>query len=75
MLDSLSPQQFITLHGQEKGLNEWHKALDQQQDQALLEGEDIRHIVQLRSKAMDSVLKLLWEQHQLPTHQLALIAV
>ena len=75
MLDILSPEQFITLHGQEKGLNEWHKALDQQQDQALLAGENIRHIVQLRCKAMDSVLKLLWQQHQLPTNQLALIAV
>ena len=75
MLDIFSPQRFIEQHGQEQGLNEWHKALDQQQDNALMAGESIRHVVNARGKAMDALLKLLWQQHHLPTQQLALIAV
>ncbi|RZA04190.1 MAG: bifunctional uridylyltransferase/uridylyl-removing protein, partial [Moraxellaceae bacterium] len=71
----LSPQQFIEQQGQVRGLIEWRKALDQQLDQMLADGEEIRQVVHARGQAIDDVLKLLWQQQQLPMHNLALLAV
>lgn len=71
----LSPQQFIQQQGQVRGLIEWRKALDQQLDHMLAEGETIRQVVHARGQAIDDVLKLLWQQHELPLHNLALLAV
>ncbi|XID75862.1 [protein-PII] uridylyltransferase [Alkanindiges sp. WGS2144] len=75
MPDLLSPRLFIEQHGFHRGLNEWRKALDQQLDTALLGEEGIRYVVHARAKAMDNMLKLLWQQQELPEHNLALLAV
>jgi [protein-PII] uridylyltransferase len=75
MLTPVLPHPFIEQDGEVRGLSQWRKALEQQLDEALNQGEYIRHVIHARSKAIDSALQLLWQRHQLPHDKLALFAV
>lgn len=75
MLTSILPQSFVEQHGEVRGLCEWRKALELYLDEALNEGKDVRSIIKARADAIDLALKLLWQRQQLPTENLALLAV
>lgn len=70
-----SPQTFVEQDGEVKGLINWRKALDEQLDHELQQGTYIRDIVNARATATDDALKYLWQKHQLPEQELALLAV
>lgn len=75
MLTTVTPQSFIEQHGEVKGLIEWRKAVEQQLDDALNNGEEIRSIIKARSDAIDQALSLLWQRQQFPMQALSLLAV
>lgn len=75
MLTPVLPHSFIEQEGEVRGLCQWRKAMEQQLDDALNQGEYIRHVIHARATAIDVVLQLLWDRHQLPNEKLALFAV
>ena len=58
-----------------RDLGQWRKSLETARDDALSTGTSIREVVQARSDAIDSLLRLLWARFGLPVQGLALIAV
>ncbi|MEY4516676.1 MAG: [protein-PII] uridylyltransferase [Pseudomonadota bacterium] len=58
-----------------RSLAQWRQAMDQSLDDALATGMSIREVVQARAAAIDSLLMLLWDYHELPSKDLALMAV
>lgn len=70
-----NPQTFAEQDGEVKGLAHWRKTVDEQLDHALQEGAYIRDVVNARARATDDALKYLWQRHQLPEQELALLAV
>lgn len=58
-----------------RDLGQWRKSLETALDDALSTGTSIREVVQARSDAIDSLLRLLWARFGLPVQGLALIAV